>query len=142
MPNKSPTKKEIIYKLDELFHQIPVSLLTHSFIKSGAGDWFIDGAKERGASNEDAKELVKNYFEETMLPKSDELLRIVLMGYTFETILNESKDMFSEIQKIKEEHMGAIENTNNIIKLIHGCDTLEKLNMLKELPILNDSDSE
>ena len=125
---KQTTKQEIINTINKVFYQIPESVLYNGFLASGSAEYFINEASKITDDLDYQKRIVKGFFTEKVLPDIDEIKKLALInGVLFY--------MKHEIDNYKEEEE---RDFKRLQTLINGCDSMEKLNMLKELPIMKE----
>ena len=120
--SKKTTKQEIVNTLNKVFYEIPNSVLYNGFLCSGSADYFINEASKITDDLEHQKRIVKGFFTEAVLPDIGEVKKIALINavmFYLKTQIDDEKEKFKLLQT-----------------LIKGCDSMEKLNMLKELPIM------
>ena len=130
MPKQS-NKQEIINTINRVFYQIPNSVLYNGFLCCGGADYFINEASKITDDLEHKKRIVKGFFTEKVLPDIDEIKKIALINGVLDY-------MESEIRGYRKEEKEHKENFKRLQTLINGCDSMEKLNMLKELPIMKE----
>ncbi len=133
MPKKV-TKQELVNKINEKFYQIEKCILYNAFVGNGAGKLFCDTHLSM-TGNEPSREVMRDFYEKEFLPKLNAEDKAEMLGDTINFLKYLGGEGEREIEKLKKGHI-------TIQKLIRGCDTLEKLKMLRDLPILKEDDSE
>tara|TARA_R110002012_G_scaffold64557_1_gene169691 strand:+ start:2900 stop:3295 length:396 start_codon:yes stop_codon:yes gene_type:complete len=129
---KQTTKQEIINTINKVFYQIPEFALYNGFLASGGADYFINEASKITDDLDHQKTIVKGFFLEKVLPDIDEIKKLALIN----GVLFYMKRDIDNYREQGEEHYK--ENFRRLQSLINGCDSMEKLNMLKELPIMKE----
>lgn len=129
---KETTKQELVNKVNEKFYQIEQPILYNTFVGNGAGEL----CKELHLSmtgEEPNREHMKAYFRDEFLPKLKDIDKAEMLGNTIDYLKSEIRDYVNKIREQKK-------NFQRLQTLINGCDTLEKLNMLKELPLMKEDE--
>ncbi len=132
--SKTTTKVEIINTLNQVYYGIPKYIKYNAFIESSAFDEFIS-THEKMTGQSPPKEMVKDYYYNIFEPKMDDRKKIGMISAVISYVMGEVEDSHDKIR----EHKKAV---SVLQKLIRGCDTLEKLKMLRDLPIMKEDDSE
>lgn len=120
---KEETKSEITGIISEYYYNINKDILYNEWVDSPYSNGAIEEIEKHG--KEVCKENMKLAFIEGFYNKATtgHKLKLCLSAH-----ITATKDMVE-----------LTEQFNNIIKLVKGADTQEKINMLKELPLLNET---
>lgn len=129
---KQATKQEIFNMVNEKFYNIPKPILYNTYCCCGAGQYVMDTHKDHHGEEPDIEQM-KEYFRNNFLPEITDIGKIQMLGSTIEYLM-------TECEKVEEENLEHKKQFRNLQKLIKGCDTIEKFNMLKELPFMKVED--
>jgi len=132
--SKKNTKVEIINTINQVYYSIPNAIKYNAFVESGAFDDF-KSTHENMTGQSPPKELVKKFYYEKVEPKLDDIKKIGMISGVIGYVMGEVDRRID----VAKEHK---QNFRRLQTLIKGCDTLEKLKMLRELPIMKEEDSD
>ena len=132
--SKKTTKVEIINTLNQVYYAIPNEIKYNAFVESGAFDEF-KSTHEKMTGQSPPKEMVKDYYYDIFEPKMDDIKKIGMISGVIGYVMGEVDKRIDTIKENKQ-------NFRRLQKLIDGCDTLEKLKMLRDLPIMKEDDSD
>ena len=127
---KQTTKQELVNKVNEKFYDIPKNILYNTFLGCEGADCCIEDYRNR-TGDEPTKEIMKGFFEEYFLPNLKDIEKIAMISSVSKYLMGEKQDSVDEVKELKKQY-------RMLQSLINGCDSMEKLNMLKELPIMKE----
>ena len=123
MPKQEETKAEIVGIINNQYYNINKDILYNEWVDSPYSDGAMYEIEKQG--KEVCKENMKLAFIEGFYNKAT-------TGIKLKLCLSAHITATKELVELREQF-------NNIIKLVKGADTQEKINMLKELPLLNET---
>tara|TARA_R110000824_G_scaffold19550_1_gene75496 strand:+ start:715 stop:1104 length:390 start_codon:yes stop_codon:yes gene_type:complete len=120
---KEETKAQLTGIISEFYYNINNDILYNEWIESPYSDGAIDEIEKQG--KEVCKENMKLAFYEAFYNKAT-------TGHKLRLCFSAHITATKELVELRKQF-------NNIIKLVKGADTEEKINMLKELSLLHET---
>ncbi len=136
---KEETKAEIVGIINNQYYNIKSEILYNEWLESDYSDGVIEEIEKQGAPV--TRDNILLAFNEVFYNNATTGMKLKLCFSAHHTLCKTTVDIHKKnrekIEELDNEVIEYREQMNNLIKLVKGADTQEKIEMLKELPLFN-----